>query len=170
MRRRLYFILPDVESARAVEQELLLAKVEDRFMHFLAKRDTDLGDLPEASVAEKTDLFHGMQVGLAAGAAVGASAGAILLLSSIGASIDSMVSIAGGAFIGALFGIWVAGMIGSSTPNVKLERFQSDIDEGKVLMMADVPKERVEEIEALIARLYPEAKDHGIEPTIPAFP
>src|SRR5688500_11184033 len=32
MRRRLYFLLPDVESARRTADDLLLARVEDRHM------------------------------------------------------------------------------------------------------------------------------------------
>ena len=64
MRNRLYFVLPDVASASEIEKELLLAHVEDRHMHFLAKRGTDLKGLPEASVTQKTDLMHGMGIGL----------------------------------------------------------------------------------------------------------
>jgi hypothetical protein len=33
-----------------------------------------------------------------------------------------------------------------------------------------VPKDRVEEIQALVHRSHPEASDHGLEPTMPAFP
>src|SRR5213079_2392246 len=68
MRRRLYFLLPDVESARHTADDLLLARVEDRHMHFLARRGTDLGELHEASYLFKTDLLHDagamQQVGL----------------------------------------------------------------------------------------------------------
>jgi hypothetical protein len=42
-RMRLYFMLPDVASATATCNELLLARIEDRRMHFLAKRGTNLG-------------------------------------------------------------------------------------------------------------------------------
>ncbi len=45
MTHRLFFVLPDVTSARQMADDLLLARVEDRRMHFLAKRDTDLGAL-----------------------------------------------------------------------------------------------------------------------------
>jgi hypothetical protein len=45
MRRRLYFVLPDLESARRTADDLLLARVEDRHMHFLARRGTDLSGL-----------------------------------------------------------------------------------------------------------------------------
>ena len=34
MRRRLYFILPDLETAQKVEQELLLAHIDDHHIHF----------------------------------------------------------------------------------------------------------------------------------------
>ena len=49
MTHRLYFVLPDVASARQLADDLLLARVEDRRMHFLAKRGTELGALHEAS-------------------------------------------------------------------------------------------------------------------------
>ena len=78
MNRRLYFVLPDVDTAQQVERDLLLARIEDRRMHFLGKRGTDLKDLPEASFGQKTDLFHGMRVGLVAGGATGTCVGFIL--------------------------------------------------------------------------------------------
>jgi hypothetical protein len=42
MRRRLYFLLPDVESSKLTADDLLLARVEDRHMRFLSKRGTAL--------------------------------------------------------------------------------------------------------------------------------
>ena len=42
MRRRLYFLLPDLGSAIRTANDLLLARVEDRSMHFLAKRGMSL--------------------------------------------------------------------------------------------------------------------------------
>jgi hypothetical protein len=48
MRRRLYFVLPDVESAKRTANDLLLARVDDRHMRFLARRGTSLEPLHEA--------------------------------------------------------------------------------------------------------------------------
>jgi len=67
MKRRLYFLLPDVASATRTANDLLLARVEDRRMHFLAKRGTDLGELHEAGYLFKTDLVRGAGFGLALG-------------------------------------------------------------------------------------------------------
>ncbi|HYX62835.1 MAG TPA: DUF1269 domain-containing protein, partial [Burkholderiales bacterium] len=79
MRRRLYFLLPDVLSAKHTADDLLLARVEDRRMHFLAKRGTDLGELHEAGYAIKTDLARGAGLGLVLGAIGGALLGSLLV-------------------------------------------------------------------------------------------
>jgi hypothetical protein len=52
----MYVTLPDVGSARKLANDLLLARVEDKHMHFLARRGTDLGELHEASYLQKTDI------------------------------------------------------------------------------------------------------------------
>src|SRR6267378_5430728 len=79
MRRRLYFLLPDVESARHTADDLLLARLEDRHMHFLARRGTDLGELHEASYLFKTDLLHGAGIGLMLGGIGGLILGAVIV-------------------------------------------------------------------------------------------
>jgi len=53
MRRRLYFVLPNLSSARKVAEDLLLALIEQRHMRFLARRDMELGDLHEAGRLQK---------------------------------------------------------------------------------------------------------------------
>ena len=80
MNRRLYFILPDVPTSKNVEKDLLLARVEDRRMHFLARRDIELGDLPQASILQKSDATHGAFVGLLGGGVTGVIIGFILHL------------------------------------------------------------------------------------------
>jgi uncharacterized membrane protein len=169
--RRLYFVLPDVDTAQQVERDLLLAKIEDRRMHFLGKRGTDLKDLPEASLGQKTDLFHGMRVGLVAGGATGTCVGFILYQfpSLIGVSLDvGIVAIL--ALAGAIFGAWASSMIGSSTPNVRLKEYEKTMEEGHILLMLDVPKERVDEVREIIRSHHPEVEDHGLDPDIPRFP
>ena len=71
MRRRLYFIMPDLPSARKMMDDLLLARIEERHIHFLARRGTSMEGLHEANHLQKTDLVHGAQVGLALGAQAG---------------------------------------------------------------------------------------------------
>ena len=57
-----------------------------------------------------------------------------------------------------------------SVPNSRLKTFEPDIQAGKVLLIADIPARRVEEIQRLVHGRHPEAADYGLEPTVPAFP
>jgi hypothetical protein len=61
-------------------------------------------------------------------------------------------------------------MVGLQVPNSRLKAFAPEIQEGKVLLMLDVPSSKYEEVRQIIARTHPEAADHGNEPTVPAFP
>ena len=170
MRRRLYFVLPDIETARTMLNEMLLARIEVRHIHFLSKRDTVPADLPEATVLQKTDIVHGAQVGIAIGGIVGAAAGAIAVFFPPEGVTLKLVTVLFVALAGALFGAWASSMVASAVPNSRLKTFERDMAEGKVLMMVDVPMRRVHEIDELVSRRHPEALARGFEPTIPAFP
>ena len=170
MRRRLYFVLPDVQSARTMLNDMLLARIECRHIHFLASRETLPPDLPEASVLQKTDIVHGAQLGLIIGAVVGAAAGALLVMVPPEGVTLKLMAVLILALGGALFGLWASSMVASAVPNSRLTAFQPAIDSGKVLMMVDVPMRRVQEICDLVERRHPEASSGGFEPTIPAFP
>ena len=170
MRRRLYFIMPDLPSARKMMDDLLLARIEERHIHFLARRGTPMDGLHEANHLQKSDLVHGAQVGMALGALLGFVVGLILVMTLVTDDRWQIVTVLGAGIVGALFGMWVASMVGSAVPNSRLAQFTQAIEEGKLLMMADVPQHRVNEVRELLNARHPEAEDRGIDPHIPAFP
>jgi len=170
MRLRMYVTLPDVSSAKKLADDLLLARIEDKRMHFLARRGTDLGELHEASYLHKTDTVHGGFVGLVAGGALGIGGGLLLVYFPPQGGTLPLVTVLITAVIGVVLGIWVASMVGLQVPNSRLKAFEGDIQEGRVLLMLDVPMDRYEEVKSIIARTHPEATDRGQEPTVPAFP
>jgi hypothetical protein len=170
MRRRLYFLLPDVASTRQVVDDLLLARIEARRVHVLARRDLDLQDLPQASVLQKTDVVHGAQVGAVLGAAAGAIGGILLLTFPPNGLSIQLVTVLIGALLGALFGVWAASLAGASVPNSKLQQFQPWIDQGRLLLMVDIPLHHCNRISELVLQRHPEAVSGGTEPTMPAFP
>jgi hypothetical protein len=170
MRRRLYFVVPDLGSAIRTANDLLLARIEDGHMHFLAKRGMSLSKLHEANFFQKTDLWHSMRLGFMLGGVVGLVAGVYIYLTPPEGTQLQLITVLIATVVGAIFGAWAASMIGISTPNVSLKRFEAELKDGHVLLMVDVPKDRVEEIQELVHRSHPEASDHGLEPTIPVFP
>ena len=166
--RRLYFLLPDLDVTHKVVDELLLARIEERHIHVIAKEGTPLQDLPEASLIQKSDFVPAVERGVAMGGATGIAAGLVAI------ALPGVV-IAGGALLamglaGAGMGAWLGGMIGMDVENTHIKQFESAIQRGQLLVLVDVPKDRVDEIQASVKKHHSDADFEGTEPTIPAFP
>jgi hypothetical protein len=170
MRRRLYFLLPDLTSANQTANDLLLARVEDRHMHFLARRGTPLGGLREASFLQKSDALHGARLGFAIGGIGGFFVGVYMVLTPPQGMHLQLVTVLLSTLIGAAFGAWTASLVATSVPNTRLKAFHADIEAGMILLMVDVPLSRVDEVRELVARRHPEATARGVEAILPAFP
>lgn len=168
--RRLYFMVPDIATANTVVDELLLKRIDDHHIHVVAKEGTPMGDLPEANLFQKSDFIPAMERGLAVGGITGLLAGiAAISFPPLGVVFGGG-AVLGTSLAGAGVGAWISGMIGMDVPNSQIEKFEGAIEKGEVLMMVDIPKERVEEIEALVQQHHPDADMGGTEPHIPAFP
>ncbi|PTB21683.1 DUF1269 domain-containing protein [Trinickia symbiotica] len=168
--RRLYFLVPDTAMAKAIVDDLLRARITWRHIHVLANHNVALDQLPEASLLQSSDLVHALERGVALGGATGALVGLAALVFP-----PAELVIAGGAVValtlaGAGFGAWTAAMIGIAEPNARLARFQDAIKDGQILIMADVPALREQEIEERVAQHFPTADREGAEPTTPIFP
>jgi uncharacterized membrane protein len=171
MLTRIYWLLPDLESAEATMDDLLLARVEYRHMHFVGKEDADMGDLHRANVLQTSDVVRSAQMGLIIGASLGALIGALIAVFYPIYGDDPQWGIAVGLTIGgALFGIWTSTLIGVSTPSKRLQRFADEIEKGRILLMLDLNRLRVDEIQERLRARHPEAHFEGREPETPAFP
>ncbi len=168
--RRLYFLVPDLDSAKKIVDELLLARVEERHIHVIAKEGTPLENLPEASFLQKTDFVPALERGLAVGGATGVLAGLVAMTFPPAGLVLGGGALLSVALAGAGFGAWLSSMIGASVPNSRLKQFEDAIEQGEILFLVDVPKSRVEEIDEMVKRHHPEAEIEGTEPTIPPFP
>jgi len=168
--RRLYYLVPDTTTARAIVDDLLRARITWRHIHVLANHSVALEQLPEATLIQSSDVVHSLERGVALGGATGALLGLVALVFP-----PAELTVAGGAVValtlaGAGFGAWTASMIGVGEPNVRLERFRAAIGEGQFLIMVDVPQSREQEIEQMVAQHIPKADFEGADPTTPIFP
>jgi uncharacterized membrane protein YeaQ/YmgE (transglycosylase-associated protein family) len=170
MRRRIYFLLPNVGSARQVVNELLLARIDDHHIHVMGREGITLGDLPQANLLQRSDFIHGVEIGLSVGGATGIVAGLVAVAFPPEGIVLGGWTMLVMALAGALIGAWVAGMIGTDIPNSQLREFTTAVADGQILMMVDVPKSKVAKVTDMIRKHHPEADMHGVEPTIPAFP
>ena len=170
--RRLYYLLPDGETARKVTDELLKAHIPERRIHVIAKDEEVIHEheLSEAGLLQESDIIPAMERGVALGGATGVLAGiAAVTIPAVG------LGQGGGAILltglaGAGFGAAVGPMIGISVPNRKLDEFQDAIERGELLMMVDVPAEREDEIRDMVRQHHKDVEIAGTEPEISPFP
>ena len=168
--RRLYFLIPSIESAKKINDELLLARVDERHIHVIAKEGTPMEDLPEAKLAQRSDVIPALERGVTFGGATGIIAGIIAVTFPPAGLVLGGGAILGIGLAGAGFGALMSTMIGVDVPNSRTQKFQDAIEKGEFLMMVDVPKNRVDEIDDLVKKHHPEAEIEGTDPTIPVFP
>ncbi len=166
--RRLYFLVPDVDTTRQIVDELLLARIEERHIHLIGPEGVTLTGLPEATLLQKSDFIPAAERGVALGGATGMLAG-LVAVALPGVVVGGGILLAL-TLVGAGMGAWLGGMIGMDVRNSQLKAFEAAIKKGEILMLVDVPKTRVREIEDLVKQHHPEAEIEGTEPHIPAFP
>ncbi len=153
MLRRLYFVIPDELHALQVVADLAAAGVERRHMHALPGKGATFTQLPLATERQQHDtvwhlerllwsanlaLFALALLGLVVALAFGSLTGTVLTLA---VAIASFVA-------GAVFALLV--------PNTHLDEFRGALAHGEILLMVDVPKQKVFDVEEIMHRHHPE--------------
>ena len=168
--RRLYFLMPDITMTHNLVNELLLSHVEERHIHVIAKEGTPMEDLPEASLLQDSDFVPAIEKGLTLGAITGMVCGLVAMtFPPAGLVIGGGAVFAMGA-AGAGVGGLLSSMVGISLRSSRLKKFEDAISQGEFLVLIDVARTRVDEIEELVKKHYPEADIEGTEPMVPPFP
>ncbi|EGW20865.1 glycine zipper family protein [Methylobacter tundripaludum] len=163
--RRIYFLVPNIAITHKIVEELQAEGIEERHIHILAKRDTPLEGLPEAGISIKTDFLPAVERGVALGGSTGLLAGLIGLR-------FAGFAIAGGPLLGiimasATIGSLMGGLAGMNSGNSRLKQFEEAIEKGELLVLIDIPKDRIEAVRKLVIKHHPEAEFEGIEPILP---
>ncbi len=139
-------------------------------MHFLAKRGTELGELHEASYLIKTDLVRGAGIGLFFGALGGVILGYMIVNHPPEGTHPGLAAAVLAAMVGALLGVWMGSMAATAVPNSRLRQFDDKLARGQVLMVVDVPYEKIDRIREIVAARHPEVLATLQETRYPAFP
>lgn len=167
--KRLCFLSPDLDHAKRVVADMKANGVPEKHIYALAKYGVDLEDLPDAG-PESDDFLDAYKRGVE----LGGSAGLLVGLTAL-AFPPSGIVVGGGLVL--LIGLWSAGfgglltgIAGAAFPNSRLQAFEAAIDQGQILIMADVAKDEVGKYESLIKSHDPEVSVEGIEPPAPLIP
>ncbi len=163
--RRIYFLAPNIEVTHKIVDELHTLGIEDHHLHILAKRDTPLEDLPEATEFQKTDFIAAVERGAALGATTGLLAG-LVGLRFAGFAIAG-APVLGVLVFGGTIGAMMSGLAGLQVGNSKVKKYEEAIENGELLVMVDIPKEQIDDISKIIVKYHPSAEFEGIEPLLP---
>jgi hypothetical protein len=163
MLRRLYFVVPDESHAMQIMTDLEAIGVGREHVHAIPGKGVHLTQLPPATARQRHDaVWHLERVLWNANMGVFwiALAGllAAVYFDSLAGALAA-VAIMLAAFLG---GAWFA----THVPDVHLEEFRSTLAHGEILLMVDVPKRRVFEVEETVERRHPEAVAGGTGWTI----
>jgi hypothetical protein len=165
MLRRLFFLFPDTEHAQRVVDELVTKGIRTRHIHAIAK-DVDLGNLPEATERQKGDVKFRLEwfiwnTNLVLFAAAVFALVTALVAGSVAWALVSVLIMALTFFAGEQFAVKI--------PDVQLTEFTDALSHGEVLLMVDVPRHQVADIEDHVHHRHPEASVGGVGWTLNAF-
>lgn len=141
---------------------LVQARVDVAHIHFVGPEGMDMTELHAANVWQTSDVLRAAKAGWVIGSACGIVLGLASALMFPDMGDDPAWEMALPlAILGGLVGAWSASMIGISIPSPGLQRFEGALAQGHVVLMVDLPRSRVQDIEALLRTAHPEARFEG---------
>ena len=155
--KRLYFLLPDTNMAKVVIEELSKQDIAHNHIHVIANHFTPLEGLPKASALQDTDLKYGVELGIGVGGMAGLIGGLLAVTFPPAGLVLGGGAILAGTLAGAGLGGLVSGLIAQDMPNHRLKAFEEAIARGELLLLVDVPTQRVDGIIDFVKNQHPGA-------------
>ncbi|GHE20163.1 DUF1269 domain-containing protein [Halomonas urumqiensis] len=158
--QRLYFLTPDLDTTVSIAHELNDLGLSKREVHVTGRDWQHLEErgVNNATLRQTSDVVHAAWRGVKFGVPLGLLLGVVVYY-VLGEGLGSMgiagVIIGMGVF-GGLFGVWTSTMVGVSVHDVKVDKYEDEIEEGAFLMMVDVANQREDEVYSVIHRHHPE--------------
>lgn len=165
MSRRLYFLVPDAVMCKAIVEELRSLGIKESHTHVIASHSVPLEGLHEASILQTTEFKHGIEEGIGVGGVAGLLGGLLAVTFPPAGLVLGGGALVASTLAGAGLGGLVSALISKDIPNRQLTAFQGAIAAGQLLLMVDVPKQRVEEVATLIKSHHPEAEIEVLHPS-----
>lgn len=165
MLRRLFFLFPDEAHAQRVVDELTNNDIPEHRIHAIA-RGIELNTLPEATERQKRDTaFRLEKILWNANLSIFALSFVMLFATLIAGEFLWAVAAVAVMLASFIAGEWFVVYL----PDVHLSEFTDALSHGEILLMIDVPKKRVDEIERFVHHHHQEAFVGGVSWSVDAF-
>ncbi len=154
MLRRLFFVVPNPARAAELTTEIERFGIPHGHIHALARDEVNLSALPKSALAPGNDVawkieWNLWKINLILFAL--SSLGFILELTGIHSTwaVFTLALMVTTCVMGALFAFYI--------PDTQLNEFSGALAQGEIVLMVDVPKRQVRDIETWVDRHYPDA-------------
>ena len=157
--KQLIFLAPSLERAVTVVSGLSALGISEDDVHIVADdpEQIEQAHLHKANPVDTTEIENDLDWGMIAGGSLGLLAG----LSVVGGGPAGFIAGSGIVWLSSLAGIglggWLGTLIGEQTPRSEMEKYRSAIVQGKVLMVVEVPDEKLPPAFSLIRENCPQA-------------
>lgn len=155
MKIRHVFSTPDIATAAAAMSAARAAGVHDDDLLLVARSDIELESVPDERKEADTDLRRAAILGAEFGAGAGLLGGLLaVVIAPIGLTLAGAAAL---TLAGAVIGSGAAALFGSALPDPIRQKFEAEIESGKILLVVDGP-------EAVLAAAEPELRNAGATP------
>jgi hypothetical protein len=166
MKRRLYFLVPEKGYAERLVDELSKNGINRKQIHAIAYEGIELGHLPQSSQWLKQDASEKVERWLwRANLALFFTALIVaLVLIAYQLPFWAMLPVAV-----MLMSFYSGFRFATSIPNAHLAELKAAMKHGEIILLIDVPKSRVYEIESIVSQSHPEVVAGGVGWSMPAL-
>ncbi len=158
MYRRLFFLFPNTEEAKQAVEVLTQENISIRQMHTLSKPGVNLDGLPASAPNQQRDMHTKIENTLW-NFNLGTFFTALVIL--VFSFISANYWLAAASLVVMLTTYW-SGYYYLTKPTIHLSGFHAAFQHDEILLMVDVPKQQVTQIEELVHRKSPSASEEGI--------
>jgi LytS/YehU family sensor histidine kinase len=160
MRKKLFCILPNTEGCKFLISQLKNIGVSETDIRVVNNQDSSLEDLHKATQLQKTELAHGIKLGVSVGCLAGLLGGILAVIFPPSGVIpdEAAILLIITTLTGGFFGGFVSALIAAALSSHTLEDCHNAIVNGNTLLVLNVPIHHFNDRIALIKTLYPEVR------------
>jgi hypothetical protein len=158
MYRRIFYLFPNKTETQKAVNELLDAKLSIHQMHVLSRPDIDLEGLPASAPNQQRDTHTKIENSLW-------NLNLVIFFVALFVLVISFISVSywwASAALSVMIATYWAGYYYLTKPTIHLAGFHAAFEHSEILLMVDVPKHKVAEIEQLLSKKNPSALEEGI--------
>lgn len=157
--RRLYILVPAKRQAEAAVRDLMANHISRHHIHTIAKADVDISGLPEATVRQRSDAGARLERWLWDMNLVVFCAAMVIMLVSLWSADWFWTA---GAAIVAVANVAFGYRFASHLPHTHVEDCLVPLRHGEILLLVDVPRWRIPQVERSLRQSHPEVEIGGV--------